>query len=302
MTEARQAPTGLWAVLRRLRRRKLALVGCFIVVAMVFIALAAPWIMPQDPSRTSLVARLLPPGSRHGGTLHLLGTDALGRDLLSQLLIGARISLLVGLSAVLLGGSIGIILGAGSTYLGRGFEAVTMRVADVQLSFPSFLLALALLAVFGSGLTNVILVLAISEWVQYARVARGQTLVVMEQEFFEAARALGVRRLRLLVRHVLPNIMSPLIVIGSFSVARAIIAEASLSFLGVGVSPEVPTWGGILARGRDYIRDAWWLVMLPGLAIMVTVLGINVVGDFLRDLLDPHQRLGRSSRWHREGG
>ena len=296
MTEEREALTGLREALRRLRRRKLALAGFLIVITIVVVALLAPWISPQDPYRTSLVARLLPPGSRHAGALHLLGTDALGRDLLSQLLIGARISLLVGLSAVLLGGSIGIVLGAGSTFLGKGFEAVTMRIADIQLSFPSFLLALALLAVFGSGLTNVILVLAISEWVQYARVARGQTLVILEQEYFEAAKALGVRRLRLLARHILPNIMSPLIVIGSFSVARAIIAEASLSFLGVGVSPEVPTWGGILARGRDYIRDAWWLVTLPGLAIMVTVLGINVVGDFLRDLLDPHQRLDRSGQ------
>lgn len=281
----RYGPKWLWS---RLYRRKLALFGFVVVVFVVLVAVLAPLLSPTDPSQGSLRARLLPPGSQRGEVFYLLGTDSLGRDLTSQLIHGARISLLVGFLSVLIGGSIGVFLGTTGAYLGPRVDAVVMRLADIQLSFPSFLLALALLAVFGSGLLNVILVLAVSDWVQYARVARGQTLVTMENEYIEAARALGVGRARIVLRHVLPNILSPLIVIGSFAVARAIIAESSLSFLGVGVSPDIPTWGGILARGRDYIRDAWWLVTLPGLAIMLTVLGINVLGDWLRDILDPH--------------
>lgn len=278
-------------LLSRLVRRKLALFGAVVVVLVVIMALLAPVLAPFDPQQGSLRARLLPPGSWQGDRLHILGTDSLGRDLMSQLIYGARISLLVGFASVLCGGAIGVTLGMIGAYFGKPLDGIIMRIADVQLSFPSFLLALALLAVFGPGLANVILVLAISDWVQYARIARGQTLLAVEQEYVEAARALGTRHPRMLSRHILPNILSPLIVIGSFAVARAIIAESSLSFLGVGVSPDIPTWGGILARGRDYIRDAWWLVTVPGLAIMVTVLGINVVGDWLRDVLDPHQQL-----------
>lgn len=273
--------------IKQLLNQKLVLSGIAVLVLVISVAILAPVLAPFDPQQGSLRARLLPPGSQQGGQVYILGTDALGRDLLSQLIYGTRISLLVGFLSVLLGGTIGITLGSVGAYVGNPLDAIIMRLADIQLSFPSFLLALALLAVFGSGLFNVILVLAISDWVQYARVARGQTLLTVQQEYIEAARALGGKHPRLLLRHILPNIMSPLIVIGSFAVARAIIAESSLSFLGVGVSPDVPTWGGILARGRDYIREAWWLVTMPGLSIMITVLGINVVGDWLRDILDP---------------
>jgi peptide/nickel transport system permease protein len=277
----------LWT---QLKRKRLALISVFILILVTAVAIFAPLIAPFDPQQTSLRARLLPPGSVQQARVHLLGTDALGRDLLSQLIYGARISLLVGLLSVILGGTLGILLGTFAGYLGGAVDALIMRLGDIQLSFPSFLLALALLAVLGPSLLNVILVLAISEWVQYARVARGQTLVILQQDYIGAAKALGVQHLRLIARHLLPNTLSPIIVIASFGVARAIIAESSLSFLGVGVSPDVPTWGGILARGRDYIREAWWLVTMPGLAILFVVLGINVGGDWLRDVLDPHRQ------------
>jgi len=282
--ERRRAP--VWW--RSLRRRPTAALGAVAVAVALAVALLAPRVATHDPLAGSLRARFLAPGSvGAGGAVHLLGTDALGRDLWSQVAYGARVSLTVGVLSVLLGGSLGVAIGIVAALGGRFVDALLMRIADVQLSFPSFLLALALLAVFGPGLWNVILVLAISEWVQYARVMRAQALHIATLEYVEAARALGARRGRLMLRHVLPNGLSPLIVIASFGVARAIIAESSLSFLGVGVSPDVPTWGGILARGRDYVRDAWWLVTVPGVAIAITVLGINLVGDWLRDLLDP---------------
>jgi peptide/nickel transport system permease protein len=282
--ERRRAPRW-W---RSLRRRRAAQLGLTLVLTAITLALLAPLIATHDPLAGSLRGRLLEPGAiGPSGRLHLLGTDALGRDVWSQLLYGARVSLTVGVLSVLLGGSIGIALGLLAASGNRLLDTTLMRLADVQLSFPSFLLALALLAVFGPGLWNVILVLAIAEWVQYARVMRAQALHIGTLEYLEAARALGANRLRLMLRHVLPNGLSPLVVIASFGVARAIIAESSLSFLGLGVSPDIPTWGGILARGRDYVRDAWWLATAPGIAIALTVLGINLVGDWLRDLLDP---------------
>jgi len=283
-SERRRAPRW-W---RSLRRRRAAQLGLTLVLTAITLALLAPLIANHDPLAGSLRGRLLEPGAiGPSGRLHFLGTDALGRDVWSQLLYGARVSLTVGVLSVLLGGSIGIALGLLAASGNRLLDTTLMRLADVQLSFPSFLLALALLAVFGPGLWNVILVLAIAEWVQYARVMRAQALHIGTLEYLEAARALGANRLRLMLRHVLPNGLSPLVVIASFGVARAIIAESSLSFLGLGVSPDIPTWGGILARGRDYVRDAWWLATAPGIAIALTVLGINLVGDWLRDLLDP---------------
>jgi peptide/nickel transport system permease protein len=276
---------------RSLLRRRAALVGLVLVAGAVAMGALAPLIALHEPLAGSLRARLLEPGTiGPSGRIHLLGTDSLGRDVWSQIVYGARISLSVGVLSVLLGGSIGIALGLVSAMGNRLLDAFLMRLADVQLSFPSFLLALALLAVFGPGLWNVILVLAIAEWVQYARVMRAQALQLGTLEYVEAARALGARRGRVMLKHILPNGVSPLVVIASFGVARAIIAESSLSFLGVGVSPDVPTWGGILARGRDYVRDAWWLVTAPGVAIALTVLGINLVGDWLRDVLDPKGR------------
>jgi peptide/nickel transport system permease protein len=224
------------------------------------------------------------------GRTHYLGTDPLGRDLMSRLMFGSRISLLVGFTAVMIGGTLGLCLGLLSGYYGHWLDDIIMRVADIQLAFPSILLYIAVLAVVGPGLVNVIVILGLTGWVVYGRVTRGQVLSVREQEFVQAARSIGCRDSRIIWKHVLPNVFGALIVVGSFAVASNIIAEASLSFLGLGVPPAVPTWGIMLAEGKEYLRDAWWPVTFPGLAIMLTVLSINALGDWLRDYLDPRMK------------
>ncbi|MGH2406051.1 MAG: ABC transporter permease [bacterium] len=278
---------------RSLRRARLALLGLMVLAAVVLLGGTAQWLAPQDPALTNILDRLKPPGSVDGeGRVHYLGTDQLGRDILSRLMYGARISLLVGITAVLIGGCLGTSLGLISGYYGRWIDDLIMRIADIQLAFPSILLYIAVLAVLGPGLIKVIAILGVTGWVTYGRVARGQVLSLREQEFVQAGRAIGCREGRLIFRHVLPNTIGALIVVGSFAVASNIIAEASLSFLGLGVPPSVPTWGSMLAEARDYVRDAWWPVTFPGLAIMLTVLSINAMGDWLRDYLDPRLRLG----------
>jgi peptide/nickel transport system permease protein len=277
---------------RSLRRARLALVGAVVLALVLLMGTTAPWLAPQNPAETNILDRLKPPGFVDGlGRAHYLGTDQLGRDILSRLMYGARISLLVGISAVLISGCLGVTLGLVSGYYGRWADDVIMRIADIQLAFPSILLYIAVLAVLGPGLIKVIAVLGVTGWVTYGRVARGQVLSVREQEYVQAGRALGCREARLIVRHLLPNIVGAVIVVGSLAVASNIIAEASLSFLGLGVPPSVPTWGSMLAEARDYVRDAWWPVTFPGLAIMLTVLSINALGDWLRDYLDPRLSL-----------
>jgi peptide/nickel transport system permease protein len=248
----------------------------------------AAWIAPNDPYGIRLVQRLKPPGYVNAsGVTFWLGTDTLGRDVLSRVIYGARVSLIVGLSAVLISGTIGLLLGLASGFFGGLIDDVIMRIADIQLSFPTILLALAIMAVLGSGLDKLILVLGLTGWVQYGRIVRGQVLSIKEEEFVLAARATGEKRWRILFQHILPNIWSPIIVIASFSVASNIVAEASLSFLGVGVPPSIPSWGTMLADGRQYIGVAEWLTIPPGVAISLTVLSINILGDWLRDYLDP---------------
>ena len=255
-------------------------------------AVAAPIAAPHDPNAIVLDAKLTPPVWQSGGTWEYpLGTDQLGRDILSRIMYGARISLLVGFATVLLGGFLGITLGLLSGYYGGILDDVITLIAEVQLAFPTILLALAIMAVLGPGLRNVIIVLSVSGWVIYGRVVRAQVLATKQLAYVEAARVIGVRNFNILFRHILPNVGASIIIIASFSVASAIMAEAFLSFLGLGVGLETPTWGGMLSEGRDLIREAWWLATLPGLAIMLTVLGINVVGDWLRDFLDPQLRL-----------
>ena len=272
----------------RLLRSKAALASAIVFLLVVLAAVTAAWIAPNDPYGIRLVQRLKPPGYVNAsGITFWLGTDTLGRDVLSRVIYGARVSLIVGLSAVLISGTIGLLLGLASGFFGGLIDDVIMRIADIQLSFPTILLALAIMAVLGSGLDKLILVLGLTGWVQYGRIVRGQVLSIKEEEFVLAARATGEKRWRILFQHILPNIWSPIIVIASFSVASNIVAEASLSFLGVGVPPSIPSWGTMLADGRQYIGVAEWLTIPPGVAISLTVLSINILGDWLRDYLDP---------------
>jgi len=274
--------------LPRLLRSKAATISAVIFLVVLVAAVAAPWISPTDPFAIKLIQRLKPPGYMNGaGTTFWLGTDALGRDVLSRIIYGARVSLTVGLSAVVISGTIGLLVGLLSGYFGGLIDDIFMRICDVQLSFPTILLALTIMAVLGSGLDKLILVLGLTGWVQYGRIVRSQVLSLKNDEFVLAARATGERQWRIIFQHILPNIWSPVIVIASFTVASNIVAEASLSFLGVGVPPSVPSWGTMLADGRQYIGVADWLTIPAGLAISLTVLSINILGDWLRDYLDP---------------
>jgi peptide/nickel transport system permease protein len=262
--------------------------GVVVVALIVLAALLSPQLAPYDPGVQSLAGRLLPPLSTGtDGLWHLLGTDQLGRDILSRLIYGARISLMVGVSASLLAGTLGVLLGLLAGYFGETVDDAIMRLCDVQLALPYILVAMAILAIAGSCLLNIILVLSMTQWVTYARVVRSGVLTVKEQDYVLAGRTLGLTNSRIIARYILPNVLAPVIVIATFSVAQTIVAEAALSFLGLGVPPSIPSWGGMLADGRTYLVVAWWLVTIPGLAISLTVIGVNLFGDWLRDYLDP---------------
>ncbi len=279
-----------WTSLLRARFPLLALA---ILVLATFMALLGPEIAPKDPNRQNLILRLRAPMTREAdGSIEFpLGTDALGRDVLSRLIYGARVSILVGITAVTMGGVAGSLLGLIAGYLGGRIDDIIMRLADIQLAFPFILLAIMALVVLERGVLSLVLVLGVGQWVTYARIARGETISQREKEYVEAARALGMSRGRIMLRSILPNILAPLIVIASFNVASVILAEAALSFLGLGVPPTVPTWGGMLAESRDQLLGGkWWLAVYPGLAIMLTVLSLNILGDWLRDFLDPRLR------------
>jgi peptide/nickel transport system permease protein len=265
------------------------LLALLILFGMAVVAIFGPAMAPFDPNRQNIILRLAEPGAAGPrGTVFWLGSDALGRDVLSRLLYGARISLLVGFAAIAVGGLIGIVAGLVSGYFGGWIDDVIMRLGDIQLAFPFILLAIMFLVVLGPGVMNLILVLGIGQWVTYARIVRAQTLSLREKEFVEAARALGDSTPTIIFRTILPNIVAPLTVIASFNVASVILAEAALSFLGLGVPPSVPTWGSMLAESRDtLIANKWWLATFPGLAIVITVLSFNILGDWLRDFLDP---------------
>lgn len=277
--------------LRSLAKSRTAVVGVFVLSVVIVVAVAAPWIAPHNPNEQVLERRLLPPVWVEGGTRnHLLGTDHLGRDILSRIIYGSRISLAVGFSAVVISGLLGIAAGLVAGFYGRGYEATIMRLVDIQLAFPFILLALAIIGVLGPGLRNVILVLGVAGWMVYARVVRGQVLSVREREFVEAARAIGASDFRIIRRHVLPNTLAPVIIVATFAVATCIITEASLTFFGLGVEATIPTWGSMLSDGRAYMGTAWWLTTFPGLAMMLTVLALNVIGDWLREFIDPRMR------------
>ena len=303
LIQERQQRSAGKRALRMLRRARLGLAGVIILLIVAIAAIIAPIIAPYDPNDQDLRARLTcpigtscprygstPPQIIKGSSSHLLGTDNLGRDIYSRILYGAKISLIVGITAVALGGGIGTVLGLVSGYSGGLIDAIIGRIADVQLAFPFLLLAILISIVSGPGLKNVIIILSIGAWVPFARVVRGSTLAAKEYEYVIAARTIGARAPTILFRHILPNVVTPAIVIATFAVAGTIIAEAGLSFLGLGVGTSVPTWGNMLADGRAYVATAWWLATFPGVAIMLTVLSINLIGDWLRDVLDPRLR------------
>ena len=225
------------------------------------------------------------------GAYHLLGTDALGRDLLTRMMYGGRISLLVGITVVTVASLIGVPLGLISGFFGKIFDTIIMRLADIQLAVPFFLLAIVIMAVLGTGLINVIIVLGVSSWVGYARIVRGTVLSLREQPFIEAARCVGMSNRRLVTNHLLPNVWTPILVLATQGVGGAILAESSLTFLGLGISPLIPTWGAMIADGRNYLTTAWWIATFPGLLLTLTVLSIYFLGDGLRDVLDPKLRM-----------
>jgi peptide/nickel transport system permease protein len=276
-------------------RRRMSFRAVFGMTVLLLIggaALAAPQIAPWDPGRQMLVKRLRPPAWQARGLReHPLGTDHLGRDILSRILYGGRISLGVGLSAVTLSCLIGVTLGLLAGFHGGRTDAFIMRVVDVFLAIPYILLAMGVVFALGPSLLNVILVMAVTRWVQFARIVRADVLSIREREFVSGARARGNRSMRLLLRHVLPNALTPIIVVATLELAFMIIYESALSFLGLGVQPPTPTWGWMLADGRNYVSTAWWLATIPGLAIMLTVLAVNLLGDWLRDTLDPRLKV-----------
>ncbi len=259
-----------------------AWMGLTLVGVAVLLALLAPLLSPHDFTLQNLSVALRPPFWMDGASSgYVLGTDHLGRDMLSRLVFGARTSLLVGIGAVAIAGAMGVSLGLLAGFVGGAVDEVIMRCADVQLAFPPVLLAVSILAVAGHSLFNVVVVLGILTWVQYARVVRGSVLSVREREFVVAARVVGASGLRIAWRHILPNVLPTVLVIATVNVSSMILAEASLSFLGIGIEPPTPAWGTMLNEGRDVFRTAWWNAVFPGLAITLTVLGINLVGDHL---------------------
>jgi peptide/nickel transport system permease protein len=285
--EAREAqPSGLGQVPCPVKDLK-AWLGIGLTAAAIVVALAAPWLAPHDPLKADFVQSLRPPGASG----HPLGTDQLGRDLLARVLYGARLALFIGACTVLITAVVGGLLGLVAGFVERWPSAVLMRIADVQLSFPFILLAMTINAIVGLGLRNIILSLSAAGWVVYARVVRGEVLVVKQRAYVEAAAALGMSRARLLFRHILPNVAPSIVIVASLQFSSFIVAEAAISFLGFGVQPPTPAWGSMLSEGRDFLYVAWWLAAFPGAALALTALGVNLLGDWLRDTLDPKLRV-----------
>jgi peptide/nickel transport system permease protein len=272
------------------RRNPLVLVGGAILLVVVLASICAPLLTASDPVRPSFGQRLRAPWGLGGTSARPLGADNLGRDIYTRLLYGGRISLLLATSAVILATGVGVLVGLLAGYLGGKLDDVVMRVADIQLTFPVIMLAIAIVAVVGTSPVALVGVLALSGWVLHARTVRANVLTLRQLEYVEAARALGASHRRIVFRHVLPNTLAPILVIVSSQFATMVLLESGLSFLGMGVQPPQPSWGTMLAEGRDYLSNAWWLATMPGVAISLVVLGANLLGDGLRDLLDPHLR------------
>ncbi|WP_269495899.1 ABC transporter permease [Castellaniella sp. S9] len=278
-------------MLGRLLRRSNGAIGLAIVFTMVAMAILSPILSPLDPNAQNLMARLKPPVFSGGTWTHVLGTDQLGRDILSRVMHGAQISLFIGFVTAAIAGIIGTTVGLVAGFSEGVLRTALMRLVDIFLAIPYILFAVVVVGALGAGITNLILVLALTRWVQFARIVYGQTLSVREKEYVEAARVRGNSYLRILIAHVLPNVATPIVVVMTLEVAFMIIMESALTFLGLGVAPDTATWGWMLAEGKDYMTLAWWLTVVPGLAIMLTVLGINLLGDALRDTLDPRLKL-----------
>ena len=270
-----------------LRRNGLGFLGLTLAALALIAAVAAPLLAPHDPVKGDFSQGLKPPGTPG----HLLGTDQLGRDTLSRVLYGARVALFIGLCTVLLTALVGGLLGLLAGFFGGWPGNALMRLCDVQLSFPFILLALTINAIVGLGLRNIIVSLAAAGWVVYARVVRGEVLSVKQRDYVQAAAALGTGRSRILFRHVLPNVAPSIIIVASLQFSQFIVAEAAISFLGFGVQPPTPAWGSMLSESRDFLYVAWWLAAFPGAALALTALGVNLVGDWLRDILDPKFRV-----------
>ena len=290
LAEAPAAPATAAGTVRR-RTTRLALTGAAFVLFLGAVAVAAPWLAPHDPTRQSLRARLgAPTLEAADGRAHVLGTDHLGRDVLSRVIYGSRVSLVVGLAAVVIGGLVGASLGLLAGFRGGFADTVIMTVADAQLAFPFILLAIGIIAVLGPSFPTLIVVIGLSGWVSYARVLRSQVLGLRSREFVDAILALGGSAGRVILRHILPNVLSTLVVIATLELARAIVLEATLSFLGLGVQPPTPSWGGMVHEGREYLDTAWWISTFPGIVLMLTSIVVSRTGDWLRDLLDPTLR------------
>ena len=278
-----KTPGAVSSALGRLHAK--AFSGGSIVLIFILLGIFGPSLAPHDPNKQELTAMMKPPQGMGGA--HVLGTDNLGRDILSRIVYGARVSLLVAFAVVFVSGLIGVILGAISGYIGGKADFLIQKLVEVVWAFPPLLLGITIMAFLGQGLTNLIFALVAQRWIPYCRVVRGQALSLRERDFVMAARCLGATKSQIIGRHILPNLIQTSLVIGTFAMASSIIAEASLSFLGVGVPPDIPTWGTMLADARIYISTSWWMPLFPGLCIFITVLGINLLGDALRDILDP---------------
>jgi len=273
-------------IVRRFIRNKLAVLGAFIVVVVCGMAIFAPCIAPYDPLEMNFNVILASPSSSH-----IFGTDMYGRDIFSRIVYGARISLKIGFIVVGIGATVGTILGGTAGYFGGLYDMIIMRIVDLLLAFPFLILAIVIAAALGPSIVNVMVALGSVSWLRYARIVRGEVLSIKEREYIDAGRAIGASNLRILIRHVLPNCAACVLVLATLQMASALIAAASLNFLGMGVQPPQPAWGAMLNDAQEFLREAWWYAFFPGVAIVITVLGINFVGDGLRDALDP--KMGR---------
>jgi peptide/nickel transport system permease protein len=277
-------------LLRKIWKFRAGICGLLIVLGMCAVAMGAGLISPQDPYEQEVAGRLKPPVWMDGGSReHLLGTDPVGRDILARIIYGSRISLATGAASVVISVIIGVLLGLVGGYYGGKTDSVVTNLVNVMMAFPFILLALTAVAVMGPSFRNMVIVLGVTGWPIYTRVVRAETAQLKTLEFVMAARAIGFTSVRIIARHILPNLFNTIVVTSSLEVARMIILESILSFLGLGVQPPTPSWGGMLGEGRTYLLTHWWLATFPGLAIFVTTLGINLLGDGLRDILDPHQ-------------